>query len=103
MFSDSIAAYSRAGGALWKVDEVSFWMFFNLAVVPGQDDFCFGCQRGRCFELAYFLMLRGDANETWLVVDVWHILAPFCADMTSMTTRHLHSLITCLVLSRWGV
>jgi len=36
VFSDSIATYSRAGGALWKVDEVSFWMFFNLAVVPGQ-------------------------------------------------------------------
>ena len=47
-------------------------MFFNLAVVPGQDDFCFGCERGRCFELAYFLTLRGDASETWLVVDVWH-------------------------------
>ncbi len=70
-------------------------MFFNVAVVPGQDDFCFGCQRGRCVELAYFLMLRGDASETWLVVGIWHMLAPFCADMTSMTTRHLHSLITC--------
>src|SRR5215831_1343660 len=29
------------------------------------------------------------------------MLAPFCVDMTSMSTRQLHNLIACLVLSRW--